>query len=94
VIEELQRRVRQRLKDGDAMPDKRAGIAKLEREMARPVDAIASGTLRASAAIAQRLKVARRPRQFRGVNVNRTTKAKPRPRFQVSEAEQRASPMP
>ena len=56
VIEELQRRVRQRLKDSDAAPDSRAEIAKLEREVARLVDAIASGTLGASAAIAQRLK--------------------------------------
>jgi len=55
VIEELQRRVRQRLKDRDA-PDNAAEIAKLEREVARLVDAIASGTLAASAAIAQRLK--------------------------------------
>ena len=56
VIEELQRRVRQRLKDRDAAPDNRAEIAKLEREVARLVDAIASGTLGASVAIAQRLK--------------------------------------
>jgi len=55
VIEELQRRVRQRLKDG-AAPDNRTEIAKLEREVARLVDAIASGTLGASAAIAQRLR--------------------------------------
>jgi hypothetical protein len=52
----LQRRVRQRLKDRDAAPDNRAEIAKLEREVARLVDAIASGTLGASAVIAQRLK--------------------------------------
>ncbi len=56
VIEDLQRRVRQRLKDREAAPDNRAEIAKLEREVGRLVDAIASGTLGASAAIAQRLK--------------------------------------
>jgi hypothetical protein len=56
VIEELQRRVRQRLKDGGAAPVNRAEIEKVGREVDRLVDAIASGTLGASAAIAQRLK--------------------------------------
>lgn len=56
VIEELQRRVRQRLKDGNAVSDNRGEIKKLEREIARLVDAIASGGLGASAAIAQRVK--------------------------------------
>ena len=45
VIEELARRVRQRLKDRDAVPNNRTEIAKLQREIARLVDAIASGGL-------------------------------------------------
>ena len=55
VIEDLQRRVRRRLKD-DSAPNNAAEIARLEREVARLVDTIASGTRGASAAIAQRLK--------------------------------------
>jgi site-specific DNA recombinase len=56
IIEELQRRVRQRLKNGKPPTDNRAQIAKLEREVARLVEAIASGALRTSAAIARRLQ--------------------------------------
>jgi site-specific DNA recombinase len=55
VIAELQRRVRQRLKKDGAAPDNRAQTAKLEREVAALVEAIATGALRASPAIAQRL---------------------------------------
>jgi glutamine synthetase adenylyltransferase len=50
------RRVRQRLKKGSAAKDNRAEIAKLEREVASLVDAIASGALRSSPALAQRLQ--------------------------------------
>jgi site-specific DNA recombinase len=56
VLEELQRRVRQRLKSGSTAPDNRAQMAKLEREVLRLVDAIATGALRTSPAIAQRLQ--------------------------------------
>ena len=56
LIEELQRRVRQRLNDRGRAPDTRTEVARPEREIARLVDGIASGNLGASAAIAQRLK--------------------------------------
>jgi site-specific DNA recombinase len=54
VIAELQRRVRSRLKN--ARPtDNRAQIAKLEREVESLVEAMASGVLRTSPALASRL---------------------------------------
>ncbi len=56
VLEEILRRLRQRVKKPRAR-DSRAQIAKLEREVASLVDAIASGALRASPALAQRLQV-------------------------------------
>ena len=55
-MEELQRRVRQRLKAGATRVDDRAQTAALEREISTLVDAIASGVLRSSPALAQRLK--------------------------------------
>lgn len=56
VMEELQRRVRQRLKGGATKSDDRAQIAELEREVSTLVDAIASGALRSSPALAKRLQ--------------------------------------
>jgi site-specific DNA recombinase len=58
VLQELQRRVRQRIKKGGAAPDNRASIAKLEREVSSLVDAISNGALRTSPALAQRLQEA------------------------------------
>jgi hypothetical protein len=51
--------VRQRLKSGSRAPDNRTQIAKLEREVASLVEAVAGGALRASPAIAQRLQEAK-----------------------------------
>jgi site-specific DNA recombinase len=54
VIAEMQRRYRQRAKGGN-VPDNRGQIVKFEREVASLVEAIASGVLRTSPAIAERL---------------------------------------
>lgn len=56
VIAELQRRVRQRIRSGGSQSDNGPQIAKLEREAAALVDAIASGALKTSPAIAERLQ--------------------------------------
>lgn len=55
VLEEIVRRVRQRVKK-PRTADNRTHVEKLEREVASLVDAIASGALRASPALAQRLQ--------------------------------------
>lgn len=57
VLKEIQRRLRARLKARPTI-DHGAAIAKLEREVSALVDAIASGVLRTSPAIAERLQVA------------------------------------
>jgi hypothetical protein len=56
VFDELERLVRQRFEEAGALANNRAQIAKLEREVASLVDAIASGTLRSSPALAERLR--------------------------------------
>jgi hypothetical protein len=56
VIEELQRRVRQRLRKGRASPDNAARLAELRMKVDNLADAIANGALRTSPALADRLR--------------------------------------
>lgn len=58
VLEEFQQRLRRRLKNGPipTAASERAHAAKLEREVSALVDAIASGALRSSPALAKRLQ--------------------------------------
>lgn len=56
AIDELQRRVRQRVRAAAPAPDSKKEIVKLEKEAASLVDAVASGALTSSPGIAARLQ--------------------------------------